>query len=88
MGIEHAKNRDVYNLSGREQYSVLEVINLLSNILDTRPKLLYRGERQGDQKETKTVLTKAESELGYSPQISLEVGLRRQIPWQVANPIF
>ncbi len=88
LGIEHAKNRDVYNLSGREQYSVLEVINLLSNILETQPKLLYRGERQGDQKETKAILTKAESELGYSPQISLEVGLRRQIQWQVANPIF
>jgi nucleoside-diphosphate-sugar epimerase len=84
-GIDNAKAREVYNLSGREQYSVLDVIKLLSQILDIQPKLLFQNERLGDQKETKTSLSKAENELGYFPSTTLKEGLERQIEWQIAN---
>ena len=84
-GIDNAKAGEVYNLSGREQYSVLDVIKLLSQILDIQPKLLFQNERLGDQKETKTSLSKAENELGYFPSTTLKEGLERQIEWQIAN---
>lgn len=85
-GIENAKNKEVYNLSGAQPYSVLEVIELLSQILGKTPKLNFQHERLGDQQETRTILTKAESDLGYHPTTSLSVGLTRQIDWQMANP--
>jgi UDP-glucuronate 4-epimerase len=85
-GIENARHREVYNLSGPKPYSVLEVINLLSQILDKSPRLKFQQERLGDQQETKTILTKAENDLGYYPNTPLKVGLSRQIEWQIANP--
>ena len=85
-GIENARHREVYNLSGSKPYSVLEVINLLSQILDKNPRLKFQQERLGDQQETKTILKKAENHLGYYPNTPLKVGLSRQIEWQIANP--
>lgn len=85
-GIENANHGEIYNLSGTEQYSVLEVIDLLSRILDKTPRLLFQSERLGDQQETKTILTKAENDLDYSPNTTLKEGLARQIEWQIANP--
>lgn len=85
-GLENATSGEIYNLSGTEQYSVLEVINLLGRILDKSPRLSFQDERLGDQQETKTILTKAESELGYFPRIKLEEGLTRQIQWQSSHP--
>jgi UDP-glucuronate 4-epimerase len=85
-GIENARHREVYNLSGPKPYSVLEVINQLSQILDKNPRLKFQQERLGDQQETKTILTKAENDLGYHPKTPLKVGLSRQIEWQIANP--
>jgi nucleoside-diphosphate-sugar epimerase len=85
-GIDNAKNREVYNLSGANPYSVLEVIKVLSQILGKTPKLNFQHERLGDQQETKTILTKAKKDLGYVPSTSLTEGLTRQIEWQIANP--
>lgn len=85
-GIKNANHGEIYNLSGTEQYSVLEVIDLLARILDKTPRLLFQSERLGDQQETKTILTKAENDLGYFPSTTLDVGLARQIKWQIANP--
>ena len=62
------------------------MIDLLSQILDKTPRLLFQGERVGDQQETKTILTKVENELGYFPSTTLKEGLARQIQWQIANP--
>jgi len=85
-GIENARHGEIYNLSGTEHYSVLEVIGLLSQILDKTPRLVFQGERLGDQQETKTILTKAENDLGYFPSTTLNMGLTKQIEWQIANP--
>jgi nucleoside-diphosphate-sugar epimerase len=85
-GIKNAKHVEIYNLSGTEQYSVLEVINLLSRILDKTPNLSFQSERLGDQQKTRNILTKAENDLGYFPTTTLEVGLTKQIEWQIANP--
>ena len=85
-GIENATSGEIYNLSGTEHYSVLEVIDCLGQILDKTPRLFFQGERLGDQQETKTILTKVENELGYFPSTTLKEGLARQIQWQIANP--
>ena len=84
-GIENAKHQEIYNLSGTEQYSVLEVIDLLSQILGKTPKLIFQKERLGDQQETKTVLTKAENDLRYFPRTTLKEGLANQIEWHLGK---
>ena len=85
-GIEKAKDHEVYNLSGPKPYSVLEVIDLLSQILNKTPRLRFQQERLGDQQDTRTILTKAQNDLGYYPNTPLDVGLARQIEWHIANP--
>lgn len=85
-GIENAIDGEVYNLSGNQQYSVLEVVTLLGRLLKKQPKLLFQGERLGDQQETRTILTKAKNDLGYFPKTTLQEGLTKQIEWQITNP--
>ncbi len=85
-GIEKAKDHEVYNLSGPKPYSVLEVIDLLSQMLNKTPRLKFQQERLGDQQDTRTILTKAQNDLGYYPNTPLDVGLASQIEWHIANP--
>ena len=84
-GMENAINGEIYNLAGSEQFTVLEVVTLLGQILNKTPKLLFCSERLGDQQETKTLSTKASKHLNYSHKTTLREGLTRQIEWQLAN---
>jgi UDP-glucuronate 4-epimerase len=84
-GINNAKNGEIYNLCGNEQFNVSQVIETLGRILNKTPKVIFGTERLGDQHETKGDSQNARTHLGYSPQISLEVGLTKQIEWQMTQ---
>ncbi len=85
LGMELSKHQEIFNLSGPSQYSVLEAIGMIGNILETQPNLVFESRRYGDQYETRNSSAKAQALLGYSPKTSLMVGLEKQISWQIAK---
>lgn len=76
---------EIYNLSGTEQYNVVEIVSLISGFLGKKPKLNFIDERLGDQLLTKNVSMKANLHFGYSPATKITEGLQRQIEWQLLN---
>lgn len=72
----------IYNLSGTQEYSVNQIIDITKEILKVEPRVEYKEERLGDQSRTTNVSERATRILGYKPETTIVEGLTRQINWQ------
>ena len=84
-GMSKSEHAEIYNLCGNEQATVMEILEMLSKITGKKPMISIKGERLGDQQETRSVAQKAMNQLGFSPKTSLQDGLKKQIEWQNGN---
>ncbi|SFI00012.1 dTDP-glucose 4,6-dehydratase [Planctomicrobium piriforme] len=85
-GIEAAllKGRDgeVYNFGGRTEMTNIALTKLLLKLLDKPESLIrYVADRPGHDLRYAIDCTKAETELGWKPQVSFESGLQATIDW-------
>lgn len=74
-----------FNICGNQCASVNEVIDMLFRITGESTQVTFNPDRLGDQKETKGISLKAEQSLGFKPSLSLELGLKSQVLWQIEN---
>jgi dTDP-glucose 4,6-dehydratase len=77
---------EVYNIGGRCERKNLELTLLLLELLG-KPKTLIRhvADRLGHDRRYAIDCAKIESELGWTPRMSFEEGLRETIAWYRAN---
>ncbi len=85
LAYENFESGSIYNLSGTQEYSVNQILDISKNILNVEPKVEYVAERLGDQSRTTNVSEKAGRILGYKPETTIIEGLTRQINWQKAS---
>ena len=79
--IDKAKPGEIYNLSGLESFSLKEALAMIQDISGTTLDIRYEPARAGDQKETRGAIAKAQAELDYAPQWSLQKGLTAEWNW-------
>jgi nucleoside-diphosphate-sugar epimerase len=79
LAITGGRSGEIYNISGGEEVSVLEVIEFLSVELGKSPKLAFLEKRPGDQSKTIGSYAKAKSDFGYQPIVGIELGLSLQV---------
>ncbi len=70
-----------YNLGGGVRVTVNEVIEMLEAITGQRAQVDYRRRQPGDAAHTSADTSAARAELGFSPQFSLQEGLRMEAEW-------
>jgi nucleoside-diphosphate-sugar epimerase len=70
-----------YNVGGALEASMNEAIALLERISGRRLELSREPRVPGDQRRTSADTTRIRSELGWTPRVSLEDGLRSQWEW-------
>jgi nucleoside-diphosphate-sugar epimerase len=68
----------LYNVGGGSEISLLDALGLCERVAGRRLDLVYDGAGTGDARRTLADYGLAETELGWSPRTSLEVGLRAQ----------
>ena len=73
---------EIYNIGGSQEVSLLEVITIIENIVGKKANFHYEPTHPGDQLRTMANIEKAEKNLNWSPKISLQEGLEKQIRWQ------
>ncbi|MCE9530980.1 MAG: dTDP-glucose 4,6-dehydratase [Planctomycetes bacterium] len=80
------KAGEVYNFGGRCEKANLDLTHLMLDLLG-KPRTLikYVQDRPGHDRRYAIDCTKAERELGWSPQMTFDVGLRETIDWYKAN---
>ena len=88
----YAKNRDVichgiYNIGGGtgNTISLTELLIPLEDITGKKSKVSYDNRRLSDQNVYLSSLNKAKKELGWSPKVSKESGIRKLVQWVEDN---
>jgi dTDP-glucose 4,6-dehydratase len=89
-GIEAAwrkgRSGEVYNFGGRCEMANLDLTRLLLKLLGKPDSLIqYVADRPGHDRRYAIDCTKAERELGWTPQETFDAGLRATIAWYQAN---
>jgi UDP-glucose 4-epimerase len=74
-----AKNK-IYNLDGKEMVTIKEIAETIQKI-DGNVKIEYIQGRPGDFSGKEVSSELVERELGWSPKVNFEEGLRRYIAW-------
>ena len=75
----------IYNIGTGIETSVNELVKMFSNVLNKDIKPVYELPRKGEVQRIALDGTKAKNELGFTPQFSLEEGLKKTIRWYEEN---
>ena len=72
---------EAFNIGCGDQTSLNQLLGILSDISGREAKPTYEPARTGDVKHSVADIAKARGMLGYSPAVSLNVGLERVLSW-------
>jgi UDP-N-acetylglucosamine/UDP-N-acetyl-alpha-D-glucosaminouronate 4-epimerase len=76
MGAERTIG-EVFNIAAGERTTLNELVGLIRGITGAELEPRYEDPRPGDVRHSQADVSRAEAELGYSPAVGLEEGLRR-----------
>jgi nucleoside-diphosphate-sugar epimerase len=79
-GAEHVAGK-VFNVATGRRVTLNETFKLLQGLTSYSGTPIYGEERGGDIKHSLADISKAESALGYKPEVDFEEGLRRTVAW-------
>lgn len=92
---EQGKLGEIYNIGGRAERTNIELIRMICSILDEmlpasahapHAELIeFVNDRPGHDKRYAINCDKIERELGWSPSVSVEEGIRRTVEWYLEN---
>jgi len=80
---------EVFNIGGGSlnSLSLIELFAVLEQMLDVRLTFERLPVRQSDQRVFVSDISKARKLLGWSPQVSKEVGIRKMVEWIQSDPL-
>ena len=70
-----------YNVAGGSAHSLMDLLRILGEILEVAPEPVHVDARPGDVRHTRADITAANQDLGYTPSVTFEDGLRRTADW-------
>jgi UDP-glucose 4-epimerase len=79
--IESGNPGETYNLGGGTQKKLSDILPILQEITQTQTKIRYVKREKGDVPHTFADIKKAKKDLNYSPQVTLEDGLKLEWDW-------
>jgi nucleoside-diphosphate-sugar epimerase len=71
----------VFNIACGKRYTLLELLDVLSDILGVSVEKVYTQSRPGDVKHSLADVSLAEAQLGYRVSVDFEEGLRQTVVW-------
>jgi nucleoside-diphosphate-sugar epimerase len=70
-----------YNLGAGERTTLNELLSHIGSLVGREPDARYEAPRLGDVKHSHADVSAAQRDLGYSPSVSVEEGLRLTLEW-------
>lgn len=83
-----AKNTvgEIYNISGGKPINIKRLIELICDNLSINPQINYTGKSwPGDIKVLHADISKIKNDVGFAPQVPIEMGLQISIDWFKSN---
>ncbi len=78
----------VFNIGGGERATIAHIIGEMEKLIEREAIIARVPPAPGEMRHTWADTTRARAVLGFTPQVSLYEGLRRQIEWQLGNSKF
>jgi UDP-glucose 4-epimerase len=75
----------VYNIGGGARVSLKEVFDLIARVSGRKITIDHQPPQKGDMRDTYADTTRARTDLGFAPSVTLEEGLRAMWQWMEAN---
>ena len=72
---------EVYNLGNPEEHRVRDFAEVILRLCGSSSTLVYAPKRQDDPERRRPDIGKAQAQLGWTPGVGLEEGMRRTIAW-------
>ena len=82
--LQHGKNGTVYNIGTRNEYSVLEIFDILRALVNPEATKIHVNDRLHNDKRY-AVDSSALQELGWSEQVSFREAIQKTVDWYKAN---
>ena len=82
LAAQTEKAISVYNIASGKSVSVNELFETIAKLLKTEVRPSRGPSRVGDIKDSYADISKAKTELGFEPKVSLEEGIGRIIEYQ------
>jgi len=88
---------ETYNIGGKNEWKNIDIVHLLCKIMDKKlartdgksAKLItYVKDRAGHYLRYAIDPTKLETELGWQPSLTFEIGLEKTVDWYLANEVW
>lgn len=79
--LERGKTGETYNIGGGSQENLENIFPLLERITHKKIRIKWAEKQKGDVPHTFANIEKAQTDLDYSPQTSLQEGLEREWTW-------
>jgi nucleoside-diphosphate-sugar epimerase len=76
---------EAFNVACGDRITVNSTLQLINKITGTDINPIYGDPRPGDIKHSQADIRKAQTKLGYNPDVNFEEGLRRTIDWYRAS---
>ena len=83
--VDRPNGYKIYNLGNNRPQSNAHLIELIEQHLGKKARIEYHEYPSLDPQQTCADITRARQDLGYSPQVPLEEGVRRFVEWYRAN---
>ncbi len=81
LAAEKGSAGAVYNIGGGTPVTLLAAVRVLEEQIEKPIAIEHREQARGDARQTGADTGLAQAELGFSPSVSLEEGLARQLEW-------
>jgi len=82
--LQRGKNGTVYNIGTRNEYSVLEVFDILRDLVNLEATKIHVGDRPHNDKRY-AVDSSALQGLGWSEQVPFDIAIRKTVEWYKEN---
>lgn len=79
--LMHTEVNTPVNLGNPKEFTILEFAKLITGIIDTKSKIIFRPLPADDPKQRRPDISKAKKILKWQPKVNLEDGVRRTIEW-------
>jgi len=77
----------IWNLGGSHPVALADLIDRIARVVGQPPRVKQLPLQPGDVPRTCADLTRTQTELGWTPEVELDDGLRRQWEWICANGV-
>lgn len=83
--IAHCNSYHIYNLGESRTIDLKSLINLIQEYLGKKAVIEQLPPQPGDVPITFADISKAQREIGYSPRVDIQEGVRRFVEWYKEN---